>query len=207
MSAENDIPESNFLPSDLFFTSGEVAIPATAKAFVARDSFKLTTSGGFCCGIHPNFVAAFLEAEGHSQSPFTGSVLRYGELIRDVRDMAQDDDHLPLICHLGGLEAVKVSLFEPYYLMSQQSRGQEGVLLVDGRDNDFYVGYFGGHVCKVRLSWLVIGWKVDTFSLEKGNDCISEFGSRVFVPARHSQAADPLVSIPAHHLEVQLQLF
>jgi len=135
---------------------GMTATSATTKKFVADDNFKLKKDGGLCSYLGDNFKTWF----GDKMEDLLGEqTLRYGKLRKSSLDA-------PIIAELGGEAKAETTLVEVFDLMSKQANGEEGVLLVDGRANIFYVRDKNGVLRAVYVLWNDDGWHVNAYSVE-----------------------------------------
>ncbi|PIT88612.1 MAG: hypothetical protein COU29_02455 [Candidatus Magasanikbacteria bacterium CG10_big_fil_rev_8_21_14_0_10_36_32] len=75
----------------------------------------------------------------------------------DLRQEASDNE---IITNLGNKIQVETTLVGIYKLMRNQRKGEEGILLVDGFANIFYIRDISGVLRAVSLSWCRYGWAV-----------------------------------------------
>src|SRR5690606_14742846 len=94
-----------------------------------------------------------------TEEPQGGRELRYGDLIKFSPDG-------PIIEELGGEAKAETTLSEMYGLLQKQSKGEDGVLLTDGRVNIFYVKDTSGVLRAVDVHWSGGGWFVSAYPVE-----------------------------------------
>ncbi|MEK7116896.1 MAG: hypothetical protein AAB837_01915 [Patescibacteria group bacterium] len=133
---------------------GTIAVPATTKQFQARANFLLKQDGGICSYFGDNFKSWFLEGDGKTEEPIGEQTLCYAKL----RKASVDG---PIIAELGGKSKAETALTHMFGLMKKQKSGQDGVLLVNGYANIFYVMDAFGALRAVVCYWFVGGWYVD----------------------------------------------
>ncbi len=151
---------------------GTVSTSATTEKFVAKDKFKLKKDRGLCSYLGDNFTSWFLTGESKIEDPIGEQSLRFGTLLRNSVDG-------PIIEELGGEAKVETTLSAIYDLLLKQSKkGEEGVLLVNGYANIFYVKDINGVLRAVYVYWHVGGWRVRADSVE--NAGAWDAGYRVF---------------------------
>ncbi len=139
-----------------------VAVPATSTKFVARKGFVIGTGHKVLVKISylgDNFTAWFLADRGKIEEPLPKQMLRYHRLRQSSLDA-------PIIAELDGEEKAETTLSELFSLMKKQKNGQDGVLLVNGWWNIFYVRDTQGVLRAVRVHWGVGGWGVRAGSVE-----------------------------------------
>lgn len=130
---------------------GTVVIPATTAPFVARDAFVVTTGRRAQANITwmgDNFREWFLSK---IEEPIMETTLHYAKLSKALPDA-------PVLKELG--EFKETTLGQIFYLMSRQSNGEEGVLLIDGWANVFYVVDAYGALRAVLVRRRHGGWRV-----------------------------------------------
>lgn len=136
---------------------GIVALDVTTDGFVAREKFVINTSMtalvkiGF---IGNNFTNWFLSGRGTREVPKGFTTLKYSILTKDsVFD--------PILAELG--ENAETTLTEVIQLMELQGHGNNGVLLIDGFANIFYVRDQEGALRSVVVIWNDVSWRVSAF--------------------------------------------
>lgn len=145
---------------------GTVSIPATTAKFVAKNKFKIDTSDQAPVKINyvgDNFNEWFLKDDGKIEDQIAEQTLRYGKLRKSSVDG-------PIIAELGGEEKAETTLAELHSLMSQQPNGEDGVLLINGYANIFYVRDINGVLRAVDVRWHDDGWDVGASSVEFPNE-------------------------------------
>ena len=131
---------------------GTITVPATNQ-FVARDNFKLGKNGvGW---MNDNFKAWFL---GKTEGPAEETTLRYSRLTESSLDA-------PILKELG--DRAETTLANLFHLLSLQAKGGNGVLLVNGYANIFYVRDASGELRTVIAGWYASygDWSVDAFEV------------------------------------------
>jgi hypothetical protein len=151
----------------------EISFPGTDR-FIASENFVINTSEDASVKISylgKNFPLWFLDK---IESNILLSTLRYSKLMKSTDDPE-------IISAIGGEEKLGVTLAEMFYLMSKQPKGEEGILLNDGRVNFFYVRDASNILRTIRLLWQDGGWGIhairplDVLNLPKWPE-----GSQVF---------------------------
>lgn len=129
---------------------GEVLVPATAKPFSVRNSFKSADDVLFST-LWPDF-----------KKPFWGVVepLLPERRVRKHRLLRIAPDG-PIIAELGGEAKVETSLATAFELIRRQGFGEPGFLQTNGFANIFYVRNPQGVLCAIRIGWASDGWVVD----------------------------------------------
>lgn len=148
-------------PSILGFIS-TIVIPATTSRFVAREKFVLDTSRKAKVKISylgDNFTEWFLSGNGKTEDPITEQTLRY----HNLRQSSADDS---VIAELGGAKNSETTLSEMFSLMKKQGKGEDGVLLSNGRANIFYIRDQNEVLRAVGVRWGGLGWGVGASSVE-----------------------------------------
>jgi len=130
------------------------------EGFQAADRFKLASEGAVRIGyVGDNFRAWF---SGLMVSAHAGSVIMPHTLARNAYDHE-------IIEALGGETRAETSLAELWYLMTLQGRGQEGVLLVNGYVNIFYVRDAEGVLRAVDVNYDASEWSVNASEIVDGS--------------------------------------
>ena len=150
---------------------GTVKTSATTQKFVAKQKFVKDSKDIKFYGIWDNFTAWFLAGDGKIEASVGEQTLSYGNLTKASVDG-------PIIQELGGEAKVETTLSAIYDLLLKQPKGEEGVLLVNGYANIFYVKDINGVLRAVLVYWNACGWSVYAISVEDTNEWIA--GYRVF---------------------------
>jgi hypothetical protein len=135
---------------------GTILIPASAGTFIARDKFVKDTSKNAKVKISfvgDNFKKWFgnkVEDAGDERT------LRYAKLLKSSGDG-------PIIAELG--DKAEVSLQQVFSLMEMQPNGEEGVLLINGWANIFYVKDQNNVLRAVYVLWYDDGWLVNAIDV------------------------------------------
>jgi hypothetical protein len=146
----------------LLETLGTVTVPATSDPFVVGTEF------GAAVWLSDNFKKWFF---GKTEDPQPESTLRYSQLLRRSIDG-------PIIAELGGEAATVTSLAYIAWLIRQQSKGEECVLLTNSRANIFYAYDVNGQLRAVYAGRDDDGWYMNTYSVSNSNAW--DKGRRVF---------------------------
>ena len=134
---------------------GQVDIAATNERFIAREKFKLKKDGGIFVFMDDNFFPRwFLQGDGKIEDPIPASTLRYGKLLKTATDQPQEAGKVAIISELGGEAQAETSLSEMWGLAAKQSLGENGVLILDGSPNVFYVPDQNGVIRAITIYWL-----------------------------------------------------
>ena len=99
------------------------------------------------------FITHFIGGDGKVEPLQAECKRRYGFLL-------EREPTFPVITELGGEEKVETTLFEMFALLKMQSRGQKGVLVVNGYPNTFFIRDMFGVLCVVTGRWGNGGWVV-----------------------------------------------
>jgi len=137
----------------LLIPVGTVAITATTTPFVACDRFVVNTKKNTAVMfsyLSNNFKKWFL---GKTETPFTGSTLRYDKLSHNSTDG-------PIIAELGGEEKAETTLTELFSLLEKQPNGEDGPLLTNGDVNILYIEDVNGVLRAVSACWYGGGWSL-----------------------------------------------
>lgn len=150
---------------------GNIVLPATTKKFVAREKFVINTTDdtktkmSYMDGDFKNwFLGKTEESAGEVN-------LRYGGLTEPTNSRKIIED-------LGGEEKSETTLTEMFSLMEKQGQGEEGVLLINGWANIFYIKDSSGVLRAVYVRWRGDGW--DVGALFVGRPHGWRVGSQVF---------------------------
>lgn len=123
---------------------GEAVFPGSAK-FIATEKF---TEPKFW--LSNNFKVWMLPKVEDGVKP---STLAYGRLVQANKDAV-------ILASLGGEEKAETSLTEMFQLLELQENGEEGVLLIDGRANIFYILDVTGVLRAVYARWSGGQWEL-----------------------------------------------
>lgn len=138
---------------------GNIVLPATTEKFVASEKFVVNTTDATKTKI------SYLDGElkswflGKTEDPIGEVSIRYGVL-------AESANSRKIIEDLGGEEKSETTLTEMFYLMEKQGQGEEGMLLINGRANIFYIKDQKGVLRAVGVYWRDGGWFVVAYSVE-----------------------------------------
>lgn len=130
----------------------DIAFPG-AQRLVASEKFVIDISEDAKCKISylgKNFPAWFINKV---ETDIPLSVLTYSKLTKSANDTE-------IVSALGGEEKAELFLAEMFYLMFQQPKGEEGVLLRTGEVNFFYVRDMSGVLRTIRVLWQEGGWGI-----------------------------------------------
>lgn len=136
--------------------------PVTAcEKFVAKEHYKVDTSRKAKVKIAflwENFSKHFL--------PKTEEGVLAGEL--KVHKLLQSSLDAPIMTELGDPASYSTTLADLWALLEKQPNGEEGVLLVNGYANIFYIHDTEGNLWAVRARWRSggDGWRVGADSVE-----------------------------------------
>ena len=147
------------MPSDVFLPVGAV-VPAM-ESFLAEDRFKRDLSDNAPVKIREvgaNFQKWFGKL---IVSVHKGSKLKLSTLARNASDTE-------IFTALGGEDKAETVLSEAWWLMTQQGRGQSGLLLNDGKANIFYAFDVNGVLRALYVFWFGSGWFVNAFEIDAG---------------------------------------
>lgn len=150
--------EPCWVAESLLALVGTVMVPATTGKFVAKDHFVVNTAADApvkIAWIGDDFKRWF---SGKIEEPFAGGMLRYHTLRTSSVDA-------PIIQELGGEAKAETTLTEFYALLKQQRNGKDGVLLMNGYANVFYIRDARGVLRAVFANWYDVGWDVNTNSV------------------------------------------
>jgi len=145
-----------------------VSIPATTEKFVVAKHFKDGTTDGVTCSIWSYFKSWF---HAKVEDPTSAVTLRCHQLPRSSPDG-------PIIAELGGEDKVETTMSAIWALLKRQSKGQAGMLLVNGCKNIFYVRDCSGVLRAVEVYCRDGSWHVCVYSVASP-DCWC-VGSQVF---------------------------
>lgn len=150
----------------------EIAVPATAEAFVVADKFKVDNGKSAKVRIaffNSSFVSLFgAKVEG----PFAGSSLAVSELNADAHSSA-------ILKKLGGEKKAEVTLTEIYFLMTGMPDEEIETFLCNGRKIIFRARDVNGGLAFVHMNWSEDGWEIFAYSAEHDIDS----GCRIAVPS------------------------
>jgi hypothetical protein len=85
-----------------------------------------------------------------------------------------------IITALGGEARASTSLASAWGILEKQPKGEEGILLTDGKANVFYISDTNGVLRTLSMEWWDHSWKVDASPVELL--CDQPAGTRVFSP-------------------------
>ena len=146
-------------PEPLLKITGTIFVSASTSKFVAREKFVVDTRRKAMVKIRylsNNFSEWFLWGCGKIEEPAIEWPLCYHKLLK-VSTNNQ------IIKELGGGKEVETTLTEMYNLMTEQGRGEGGVLLIDGHNghaNIFYIRDCSKILRAVEVRWLGDSWSV-----------------------------------------------
>ena len=149
-----------------------VVIPATGK-FVARDKLVVDKSDKVdvkIAWLGTTFKRLLL---GKIEEPTDESELRYHRLLKPLPDGS-------IIAELGGESKVETTLAKLFSLLEKQGNGEDGVLLVNGFANIFYIRDINGVLRDVQTYCSSDGWLVYYYSVERPHRWVN--GYQVFSP-------------------------
>ena len=136
-----------------------VAVPGTTESFRVNSWFNMNNSEVGFRYVSEKFKGFFGDME---VAPSDGIELSCQELIRNAYDRE-------IIADLGGKEKCITKLSELRGLLMKQPRGEEGILLTDGRANIFYVYDSAAVLRAVYVNWNDNGWYVNANDLDYNN--------------------------------------
>lgn len=132
-----------------------VAELSKVDCFCAKDAFAITpdqdrkTAELVIGYLGSNFENVFLGDDCKIEENISEATIKVFKLNKDSVDR-------PIIAELGGEEVVETTLAHIYELMRRQGRGQEGILLVNGYANIFYVRDAKGILWAVYCNWVFV---------------------------------------------------
>jgi len=148
------------IPNVLESVEPKIVVPAIGK-FVAKDNFVVNTGKKTKVKIPylgNNFQKWFLDKVEEDVPETTLSSRRVLKWLEDKE----------IIAGVGGEILAETRLTQVFYLISQQSNGEEGVLLANGYANIFYVRDVDSLLRPVGVFWDGDGWGVDAYSVGVG---------------------------------------
>lgn len=175
--------------ADLAFTS-TVSIPASTTMFYARKKFVINVRGSDNVVkiklLGDNFLKYFLKGNGKIEGWSDEHTLRCHTLQKSLPDVL-------LIAELDGEKEAETGLFDMFSVMEKQKNGGEGVLLINGDANIFFVRDQSGWLRAVDLSWDDdYGWCLQVYSI--GNKKKWDAGFQVFSSAPSLVSQETAVS-------------
>jgi len=150
---------------------GTITTSTTTEPFIAKEKFRKDSKEVKFYGIWDNFTKWFLDGDGKVEGPQDGRELHYGDLTKDSVDGS-------IIEELGGEAKAETTLSELYGLLQKQGNGEDGVMLVNGRVNIFYIQDTSGVLRAVNVDWVDGGWLVLASPVESPSDWLA--GRRIF---------------------------
>ena len=129
--------------------------PSKSRPFKADDTFFNEKSGVKMVKHGNNFTIWFI---GKVEKDASDAILMRFKLVTSVRDNE-------IVRDLGGEDKAEVTLTEIWRLIERQANGGEGVLLVNGWANIFYVRDVNGVLRAVGVDWRDDGWYVEALTL------------------------------------------
>jgi hypothetical protein len=145
----------NRTPSHLLIPVGTASVSGSKK-FVAKDHFKVDISESAAVKISYlsyNFGQLLLDKVEENVEDVTLTVYRKEESLLPAAILAE-------------LGWAAIALAHLWKLLEKQPGGEEGVLLVNGRANVFYVSDANSELWMVGVDWPGVGWHVDIDSVE-----------------------------------------
>lgn len=130
-------------------------VPATTTNFFAVKKFVVDTSEKAAVKIVSLSDCFKEEFLGKAETPFLG-----GEIYSRELKKTSVDSHI--FAALGGKKVMEITLTELYAAMASQPNGKDGVLLNDSLLNVFYIRNVNNVLRAVMVSWLGVGWLIDS---------------------------------------------
>lgn len=152
---------------------------ATTEQFVAKDKFfnDLIREVKFY-GIWDIFQHWFLDGKGKTEEPLDEQELRFGNLTKPAQHLPQKEGDIAIIPELGGEARAETTLTELWDLLIRQANGEDGVLLINGNANIFYIRDVKGVLRSVSVMWCNVAWYVRASSV--GDLRGWDVGARIF---------------------------
>lgn len=150
---------------------GTVIVPARTERFIAKNHFIVDKSKKARVQISylgDNFRNNFLNK---TEEAISETILQYHQLKKSSRD-------IPIINELGGKDKTETTLAEMFSLMEKQPNGEDGVLLINGYANIFYIRDENGFLWAVYCFRGGDGWYIHADSVDDLDDWIAD--GRVF---------------------------
>jgi hypothetical protein len=166
-----------------------IVVSATTSKLVAKDKFVRDTGRKAKVKISylgDNFILWFLNGDGKTEDPISEQTLCYHKL----RQSSMDG---PIIAELGGAEKSEMTLSEIFSLMEKQGKGEDGVLLNNGKANIFCIKDSAGVLRTVLVSWFAAGWDIGARSV--GSPLVWAGGCQAFSRNSVLESSEP--SAPA----------
>lgn len=157
-----------------FAREGTVRIPSSTTKLVASEFIAHTLEK------EPSVVVAEFGSNfrkwfsDKTEDPYQGRVLCFKTL-----NAPSKDTKVMSLC--GGKEKVAVTFTEFVYLLTQQGRGGQGVLLTDSIPSLFYIPDSSSKLRVVIARFRPCGWGVGACRLNE-SDCFWPRGTRIFAP-------------------------
>lgn len=140
---------------------GTVIVPALNAKFFAKERFLVSTKRdeklliGY---IDHRFSEWFLRGFGKTENPTGRRVLCYGRLSEETTVVSD------IVSKLIRESKSETTLWEMFFLMRKQGRGQDGALLNDGRANIFLTQDLSSVVRAVYVYWSGHSWDIFGYS-------------------------------------------
>ena len=145
----------------LTLSKGRIKLAGTKLPFKASEKFIKANGEVSFYDFGRNFQSWFLPKEEKALGPTS---LRGHKLLQNAKDSE-------IIRELGGEEKAETTLVELYGMLKRQSRGQKGVLLINGWANIFYIRDVSGILRAVYVDWVGYGWFVLASALDDDSWC------------------------------------
>ncbi|MFA6295601.1 MAG: hypothetical protein WC666_04270 [Candidatus Paceibacterota bacterium] len=160
----------------------DVAVEAVVAIIIPAISYKFVVKDNFVCNPDPNadikigrlgegFVKRFLSDSGKIEDPIGEQTLEYFDLQRSMTSNS-------ILKEFGGREKLEMTLFGVFALITNQGKGEPGVLISNGCPNIFFVRDQANELCVVGVNLSSKGWEVGALALNDSDT--HDAGCRVF---------------------------
>ena len=150
---------SSSLTTKLLKFLDTIIIPEMTEPFVVKNHFVVNTSDD--AEVKISYIGDDVKELffGKTEKPLAQTIIRRYELLKSSVDG-------PIIAKLGGEQKAEITLSQIYFLMKNQGKGEQGVLLTNGCTNIFYVRDINNMLRAVHVYWHGGGWLVYANSVE-----------------------------------------